>query len=110
MSEKLPDISHLRGLGRPMFFSFDVEKKTNILIGHAAIMGTFILHSKDKLNLCQMSDDPRLFHFLKYIFRNGIGDFGEDVEKLKTEIEQHHAKVREIDKLIQQAKNKTMKL
>lgn len=97
----LPEIAHLRGLGEPMFFTFNIQPKSNILICHAAIMGTFVLHPKRTLELCKLGDDPRLPHFIDYLGRN---------EFLQDSVIRATGAIDELDKLIAQRKNELTKL
>jgi len=66
----LPDISHMRGLGEPHYFAFDVTKKDHIVVSHAIICASFV-HSKDReIKLLDPKDDPRLPHFIRYLSKN----------------------------------------
>lgn len=63
----------MRGLGDPMFFSFNVESpKSKILISHAAIMATFILPDDAVMKFAKPELDLRLVHFIDYLKRNDM--------------------------------------
>jgi len=100
----LPEISHLRGLGDPMFFTFNVQPKTNILICHAAIMGTFILPPERKISLCQIDDDPRLPHFVQYLKQNIISNFASTIDDVEKQIEKLKLTKRKIEELTEKAR------
>lgn len=99
LGHKLPEISKLRGLGDPMFFTFSLEKKDNLLVCHAVIMGTFVMPADRPLDLCRPDDDPRLPHFIKYLEHN---EFMRTKKEMKEEVrKQYEVKLAEKMQMIE---------
>ena len=115
MSE-LPDISEMRGLGEPLFFSFNIVKGKRLLC-HAIIFASFVPPEDQLLSLCKEEDDPRMTHFLKYVWENCFKDKKESMERARkllkeysdearAKVDQPHKEIAEDEKKIEELKRK----
>lgn len=77
-----------------MFFTFNVQPKTNILICHAAI-----IPPERKINLCQVGDDPRLPHFVEYLKTNVFANLSGAID----EVEKHLSNLRKAESNLRKA-------
>lgn len=73
----LPDISHLRGMSDPFFFSFNVLKEGR-MVCHGVIFSSFEVADDNKtIKICTLGDDPRMKHFVEFVVNN----YGKIAEK-----------------------------
>lgn len=99
MSNKLPDLSHLRGMSDPFFFAFNIldERADGRMIGHAVIFTSFELDKNANIKLCAPEDDPRMQHFIHYTIEN----YGKKAKSaLAEEIKRSADNVNELQKKI----------
>lgn len=66
----LPDLSQIRGMSDPMFFTFNIEKKSKILICHGLVFTSLVLPEDADIKLVTLDDDPRMVHLVKYVREN----------------------------------------
>jgi hypothetical protein len=119
---KLPDTTHIRGMSEPMGFHFNLDdcggkmKKNPILVTHAVIFTSFIQHGDASCNLATMDGDPRMAHFVKYIWDNFLNEYKEKmvadlsakamakVDELISEMEERRKRLAELEEIVAKLK------
>src|SRR5262245_26520923 len=72
---KMPDISEMRGMGEPLYFSFNMANdKARTLLCHAVIFTSFVADNNRVIHLADIDDDPRMPHFCQFLWNNSLKD------------------------------------
>ena len=109
----LPDISHLRGMSEPFYFSFDVTKKETVLVCHAVIFASFerLANGDGKIEICTEERDPRMQRFRHFVIDNygkiAISALQNRILGLAQELEQRQRELVEIKREIKALKEHT---
>lgn len=103
------DLSNVRGMGEPLFFSFSVLPKSKSLLCHAVIFSSFQVAGEDTvIHLATPEDDPRFPTFIDFAVENygkkAKDALAKEIKRLANELNDLEIKLAQLRKMIKETK------